>query len=222
MHSARQSVLLHQSFHTESEAQCYSHRKSLRHGHHDERYGNHYRIQCVLNKNGPVCCSRCAFSKVNDDADDGKYHKGEHLPQLHTLLVVIVLLFVEDEVDDSSQYERHTETSAQSSIVRVGKHNGMTNQTAEDNQYGKTITCLGDKSGKFIKLFTKWCCFAISHLRRLEHLTASSSISHSKHTGYAVTLHNRTTFHDMVGRIGGIFVKLRRIDGLATLRFASE
>ena len=134
MHRTRQSVLLHQSLHAESKAECDCHRKTFRHGNYDKGNGNHYRVERILDELRPLFSGHsCTIDKIENDTYNRKYHESENLPKFNAFFIVIILFLVKSPEDNSGNCKRAQQVTCKCAIIRLRKNKGMTYKTAQYN-----------------------------------------------------------------------------------------
>ena len=82
------------------------------------------------------------------------------------------------------------------------------------NQSGKRIAGIRNPSGKPVELLVKRRFDRIVNLRFLIHLAHLGGITHLEGTHHAMSLHDFRPAQHMIGRIGGVTVKMLRVGGL--------
>ena len=96
------------------------------------------------------------------------------------------------------------------------------NQLTHNDEACEDVAGVRYPVGQAVKLLVKRSLDRIVNLRFLKHLAHFSGVANFQHAHHPVALHDFSAAQNVIRRIGGLFVKMSRVDGLCAQRLAGE
>ena len=203
VHLTHEVVGLEHPPHAVSQTQRHGHRQTLGHGDHDERDGNHQRIECVGDEVGQLAVGRERLEEVDDHRHkyDEVGHDGHGVGGPAPMVEL-----ADDEPEEHCR--RHRQQQRDGGEIEIDE------ELAHDDQCGEHIADLRDEAAEAVELLVERRAHAVVDLRGNKHLTVLGMVADGFDLVQAVALHHLGAPEHAVGGVGRIFIEFIGVGAL--------